>query len=208
LEVGQRRIPIENSQRGGGRHPMGGKKSSHLPLKLNFSGVIPPIFASSLLMFPATVAQFWQAPWLQSLQASLSPTGSLYNIAFVGLIFFFSFFYVQIVFRPNEVADNLKKYGAFIPGIRAGKPTADYIQKVLDRITVGGAIYLSILCVLPTTLIAAAKVPFYFGGTSLIILVGVALDTSQQIQSHLISQKYEGFMRGAKIKSRRAQFLR
>jgi preprotein translocase subunit SecY len=207
LEVGQRRIPIENSQRGGTRHPMGGKKGSHLPLKLNFSGVIPPIFASSLLMFPATVAQFWQAPWLQSLQASLSPAGSLYNIMFVGLIVFFCFFYVQIVFRPNDVADNLIKYGAFIPGIRAGKPTADYIQRVLDRVTVGGAIYLSAICVLPTILVAQAKVPFYFGGTSLIILVGVALDTTQQIQSHLLSQKYESFMRGAKIKSRRAQFL-
>lgn len=204
LEVGQRRIPIESSQRGGGRQPMGGKRS-HLPLKLNFSGVIPPIFASSLLMFPATVAQFVNQPWLADLQASLSPTGSIYNILFVALIVFFSFFYVQIVFRPNDVADNLKKYGAFIPGIRAGKPTADYIQRVLDRITVGGAIYLSIVCVLPTILIAQAKVPFYFGGTSLIILVGVALDTSQQIQSHLISQKYESFMRGAKIKSRRVQ---
>ncbi|MEQ1875211.1 MAG: preprotein translocase subunit SecY [Bdellovibrionia bacterium] len=204
LEVGQRRIPIESSQRGGGKQPMGGKRS-HLPLKLNFSGVIPPIFASSLLMFPATVAQFVNQPWLKDMQASLTPTGSIYNILFVGLIVFFSFFYVQIVFRPNDVADNLKKYGAFIPGIRAGKPTADYIQRVLDRITVGGAIYLSIVCVLPTMLIAQAKVPFYFGGTSLIILVGVALDTSQQIQSYLISQKYDSFMRGAKIKGRRVQ---
>jgi preprotein translocase subunit SecY len=205
LEVGQRRIPIQSSQRGASRQPMG-NKTSHLPLKLNFSGVIPPIFASSLLMFPATIAQFVKQPWLANLQASLSPNGSIYNILFVALTVFFCFFYVQIVFRPDEVADNLKKYGTFIPGIRAGKPTSEYIQRVLDRLTVGGAIYLSAICVLPTVLVSQAKTPFYFGGTSLIILVGVALDTTQQIQSHLISQKYESFMRGSKIRSRRVQY--
>ena len=125
---------------------------------------------------------------------------------FVGLIVFFSFFYTDVVFKPSEVAENLKKYGGFIPGIRAGKTTADYIQKVLERISVGGAIYLSVVCVLPGMLIDLAKVPFYFGGTSLLILVGVALDTSQQIQSHLISQKYEGFLKGVKIRSRRIQY--
>lgn len=204
LEVGQRRIPVQYSQRGAGRQPMGAP-SSHLPLKLNFSGVIPPIFASSLLMFPSMVGQFLPAGSLGSLQSALQPNGVIYNVLFIALITFFTFFYVQIQFKPNEVADNLKKYGGFIPGIRAGKPTAEYLQRVLDRINVGGAIYLSAICVLPTLLISQMNVQFYFGGTSLIILVGVALDTSQQIQSHLITQKYEGLMRGAKIRSRRVR---
>ncbi len=205
LEVGQRRIPIQYSQRGSGRQAMAAQ-TSHLPLKINFSGVIPPIFASSLLMFPATLTQFVQAPWLVNIRDSLAPTGSVYNILFVGLIIFFCFFYTEIVFNPTEVADNLKKYGGFIPGVRAGKSTSDYIQRVLERINVGGAIYLSALCVLPGILMQSLKVPFYFGGTSLLILVGVALDTTQQIQSHLITQKYEGFMRGVKIRSRRVQY--
>lgn len=205
MEVAQRRIPIQYSQRGQGAQSMTAP-ASHLPIKINFSGVIPPIFASSLLMFPATMAQFVQSPWLKSLQDALSPSGTIYNILFVSLIVFFSFFYTEIVFNPNEVADNLKKYGGFIPGVRAGKSTSEYIQKVLDRVNVGGAIYLSVVCILPGILTSMAKVPFYFGGTSLLILVGVALDTSQQIQSHLISQKYEGFLKGAKIKSRRVQY--
>ncbi len=205
MEVGQRRIPIQYSQRGAGMQAMT-TPSSHLPIKINFSGVIPPIFASSLLMFPATMAQFVQSPWLKSLQESLSPSGTIYNILFVGLIVFFSFFYTEIVFNPNEVAENLKKYGGFIPGVRAGKSTAEFIQRVLDRVNVGGAIYLSIICVLPGLLISMAKVPFYFGGTSLLILVGVALDTSQQIQSHMITQKYDGFLKGAKIRSRRVTY--
>ena len=205
LEVGQRRIPIQYSQRGSGMQAMT-TPQSHLPIKINFSGVIPPIFASSLLMFPATMAQFVHTPWLKALQESLSPSGTLYNILFVSLIVFFCFFYTEIVFNPNDVADNLKKYGGFIPGVRAGKSTADYIQRILDRVNVGGAIYLSTICVLPGMLSSLANVPFYFGGTSLLILVGVALDTSQQIQSHLISQKYDGFLKGAKIRSRRVQY--
>lgn len=205
LEVGQRRIPIQYSQRGQGRQAMAAQ-TSHLPVKINFSGVIPPIFASSLLMFPATIAQFTENPWVQQIKDSLTPTGSIYNILFVSLIVFFCFFYTQIVFSPNDVAENLKKYGGFIPGIRAGKSTADYIQRVMERINVGGAIYLSAICVLPGILVDQAKVPFYFGGTSLLILVGVALDTTQQIQSYLITQKYESFMRGAKIRSRRVQY--
>lgn len=203
LEVGQRRIPVQYSQRGG-RQPMGAQ-TSHLPLKLNFSGVIPPIFASSLLMFPNLVFQFFPALQTPEIQAALAPDGVIHNLIFVGLIVFFTFFYVQIQFKPNDVADNLKKYGGFIPGIRAGKPTADFLQRVLDRLSVGGALYLSIICVLPTFMVSQFKVAFFFGGTSLIILVGVALDTAQQIQSHLISQKYEGFMRGAKIRSRRVR---
>lgn len=205
MEVAQRRIPIQYSQRGGGMQAMSAP-SSHLPIKINFSGVIPPIFASSLLVFPATMAQFVQAPWLKSIQDALNPNGTIYNVLFVALIVFFCFFYTEIVFNPNEVAENLKKYGGFVPGVRAGKSTSDYIQRVLDRVNVGGAIYLSVVCIMPGLISNVMKVPFYFGGTSLLILVGVALDTSQQIQSHLIAQKYEGFLKGPKIKSRRVQY--
>lgn len=206
IEVGQRRIPIQYSQRAPNRDGMAQAQSSHLPLKVNFSNVIPPIFASSLLMFPATMGQFIQNPTLHSLSQALSPGHMVYNLIFVALIVFFSFFYTEIVFNPNEVADNLKKYGGFIPGIRAGKSTADYIKRVLDRLTVFGAIYLSAICVLPTMLINQFQVTFYFGGTSLLILVGVALDTSQQIQSHLITARYEGMLKGVKLKSRRVQY--
>lgn len=205
VEVSQRRIPVQYSQRGQGKQAMAAP-ASHLPLKINFSGVIPPIFASSLLMFPSTIAQFWQAPWLASIQESLQPSGALFNLLFIGLIVFFCFFYVDIVFNADEVADNLKKYGGFVPGIRAGKATAEYIRRVLDRVNVGGAIYLSAICILPTLLVDKANIPFYFGGTSLLILVGVALDTSQQIQSHLLTQKYEGMLKGVKMKSRRVQY--
>ncbi|MBX9766294.1 MAG: preprotein translocase subunit SecY [Bdellovibrionales bacterium] len=203
LEVSQRRIPIQHTQRGAGR--MSGQ-TSHLPLKINFAGVIPPIFASSLLLFPATVAQWTQVPWIVAIRDYLAPSGSIYTVLFISLIVFFCFFYTQIVFNPVEVADNLKKYGAFIPGIRAGKSTSDYIQKVLERINVGGAIYLSAICVLPELLIRIFKVPFYFGGTSLLIMVGVAIDTSQRIQSHVYTQKYDGFLKCAKIRSRRVQY--
>jgi preprotein translocase subunit SecY len=206
MEVAQRRITVQYSQRAPGGMQSMQTPSSHLPIKINFSGVIPPIFASSLLMFPATMAQFVHAPWIKSLQDSLNPSGTIFNILFVGLIVFFSFFYTEIVFNPNDVADNLKKYGGFVPGVRAGKSTADYIQKVLDRVNVLGCIYLSTVCILPGIMASQMNVPFYFGGTSLLILVGVALDTSQQIQSHLITQKYEGFLKGTKIKSRRVQF--
>ena len=157
-------------------------------------------------MFPATMAQFIENPTLKSLSQALAPGHTVYNLLFVALIVFFSFFYTEIVFNPVEVSDNLKKYGGFIPGIRAGKSTADYIKKVLDRLTVSGAIYLSMICVLPTMLIQELKMPFYFGGTSLLILVGVALDTSQQIQSHLLTARYEGMLKGVKLKSRRVQY--
>lgn len=205
MEVAQRRLAIQYSQRGQGMQAMN-TPTSHLPIKINFSGVIPPIFASSLLMFPATMFQFVQTPWLKALQESLSPSGAVYNLLFVGLIVFFCFFYTEIVFNPKEVAENLKKYGGFIPGIRAGNSTSEYIQKVMDRVNVLGAIYLSVVCILPGLLINMAKVPFYFGGTSLLILVGVALDTSQQIQSYLIAQKYDGFLNSGKIRTRRVQY--
>ena len=206
LEVGQRRIPIQYSQRAPTREGMSQAQTSHLPLKVNFSNVIPPIFASSLLMFPATMSQFVENPYLKTISDSLHPNMPLYNVLFVGLIVFFCFFYTEIVFNPTEVSDNLKKYGGFIPGIRAGKSTADYIKKVLERLTVTGAIYLSAICILPTLLVQQFKVPFYFGGTSLLILVGVALDTSQQIQSHLLTARYEGMLKGVKLKSRRVQY--
>lgn len=206
MEVAQRRLAIQYSQRQQAGPQAMTAPQSHLPIKINFSGVIPPIFASSLLMFPATMAQFAQVSWLRALQDSLNPSGVLFNILFVALIIFFSFFYTEIVFNPNDVADNLKKYSGFIPGIRAGKSTADYIQKVLDRVNVLGCIYLSVVCVLPGIMTTQFNIPFHFGGTSLLILVGVALDTAQQIQSHILTQKYEGFLKGTKIRSRRVQF--
>lgn len=208
VEVGQRRITIQYAQRQGAGQGQAQKAQSHLPLKVNFSGVIPPIFASSLLMFPATMAQFIQTPWMQNLQSSLTPSGAIYNVLFVGLIIFFCFFYTEIVFNPNEVSENLKKGGAFVPGIRAGRSTAEYLKRVLDRLTVSGSIYLSIVCIFPTILVDLAKVPFYFGGTSLLILVGVALDTSQQIQSHMINARYEGVLKkgGKKMRAARVQF--
>ncbi len=205
MEVAQRRIPVQYSAKGAGRQAMN-QSASHLPLKINFANVIPPIFASALLMFPATMTQFFDVAWLQTIQESFMPTGALYNIIFVALIVFFCFFYTEIVFNPVEVADNLKKYGGFVPGIRAGKSTADHIQRVLNRLTVIGAIYLSFVCVIPTILGQQFNLPFYFGGTSLLILVGVALDTAQQIQSHLISGRYENMMKGVKVKSRRVQY--
>lgn len=205
LETGQRRIPVQYSQRA-----MGNKQSaaqmSHLPLKLNFSGVIPPIFASSLLLFPTTIAQFTQAEWARQLQESFSLTGSIFNILFVILIIFLCFFYTEAVFNPKEMADNLKKHGGFIPGIRAGQNTSDYVKRILDRLTIAGSIYLATVCVMPNILIDQFKVPFYFGGTSLLILVGVALDTAQQIQSHLLTARYEGMVKGVRIKSRRVRF--
>lgn len=205
VEVAQRRIPIHYSQRGAGKQAMQ-QQQSHLPLKLNFANVIPPIFASSLLLFPATMAQFIDTPWMQNISQQLTPTGSIYNVLFVGLIIFFCFFYTEIVFNPTEVSDNLKKYGGFVPGIRAGRSTADYIKRVLDRLTVFGSIYLSIVSIVPTLIVSKMNLPFYFGGTSLLILVGVALDTSQQIQSHLLTARYEGLKKGIKVRSRRVQY--
>lgn len=204
VEVAQRRIPVQYSQRTGSG--MQNQQNSHLPVKINFPGVIPPIFASSLLMFPATIAQFSQAPWLKGIQDSLNPSGSLYNIAFVILIVLFSFFYSEVVFNTKDVAENLKKYGGFIPGVRAGQATSDYIKRVLDRVNVLGATYLSAVCVLPVLVGYFFTLPFIFGGTSLLILVGVGLDTAQQVQSYLLAQKYEGILSGKKLKGRRVQF--
>jgi preprotein translocase subunit SecY len=200
VETGQRRIPIQYARRVVGRRVYGGQ-SSHLPLKVNTSGVIPPIFASSILVFPATVATF--VPALKDWSAYLTPGGLIYNVVYVALIIFFCFFYTAVTFNPVDVADNLKKYGGFIPGIRPGRFTAEYIDRVLSRITLGGAIYVSAVCVLPTLLIQRFNVPFYFGGTALLIVVGVALDTVAQIETHLLTRNYEGFMRRGRVKSRR-----
>lgn len=204
MEVAQRRISIQYSQRLANNN-MGSLAQSHLPIKINFAGVIPPIFASSLLMFPSTLAQFLNLPWLNAMRDSLNPNGVIFNILFVLFIVFFSFFYTDIVFNADEVSENLKKSGAFVPGIRAGKSTADFIRFVLDRINVLGCIYLCVICILPGLLIQFFNLPFYFGGTSLLILVGVAIDTSQQIQSHLLSSKYDS-LKGIKIRSRRVQY--
>ncbi|MHB8384411.1 MAG: preprotein translocase subunit SecY [Candidatus Binataceae bacterium] len=200
LETAQRRIPIQYARRVVGRRVYGGQ-ASHLPLKINTSGVIPPIFASSILVFPATVAQF--LPSLKDYSAYLLPGGFTYDLIYVVLIVFFCYFYTAVTFNPVDVADNLKKYGGFIPGIRPGRYTAEYIDRVLSRITLGGAIYVSAVCILPTILIARFNVPFYFGGTALLIVVGVALDTIAQIETHLLTRNYEGFMRRGRVKSRK-----
>jgi preprotein translocase subunit SecY len=202
VERGQRRIPIQYAKRVVGRKLYGGQ-STHLPLKVNTSGVIPPIFASSLLLFPATLAGWF--PALGALQAALNPGEWTYNVLYVLLIVFFAYFYTAVTFNPVDVADNLKKYGGYIPGIRPGKKTADYIDHVLSRITFGGAMYLAVICVLPTIITQQFNVTFYFGGTSLLIVVGVALDTVQQIEGHLITRHYEGFTgpRGPRIRGRR-----
>lgn len=202
VERGQRRIPVQYAKRVVGRKVYGGQ-NTHLPLKINTAGVIPPIFASSLIMFPATIATFVNTPWMNKVSTSLQPGGLLYDVLYVGLIVFFCFFYTAVTFKSDDIAENMKKYGGFIPGIRPGKKTAEYIDHVLARITVGGAVYISTICILPTLLTTQAKVPFFFGGTSVLILVGVALDTVAQIESYLLTRNYEGFVKGARIRGRR-----
>jgi preprotein translocase subunit SecY len=203
VEQGQRRIPVQYAKRVIGRRIYGGQ-STHLPLKINSSGVIPPIFASSIMMFPATISSFITVPWLQNVVSSLTPGNAVYELMYVGLIFFFCYFYTAVTFNPVDVADNMKKQGGYIPGIRPGKRTADYIDKVLTRITLGGAIYVSAVCVLPSILITKFNVPFYFGGTALLIVVGVAIDTIAQMESHMLTRHYEGFLKkgGSKVKGR------
>jgi preprotein translocase subunit SecY len=194
MEQGQRRIPVQYAKRVVGRKMYGGQ-STHLPLKVNTSGVIPPIFASSIIMFPATIASFITIPWMQSLASAVRPGNIVYESLYVGFIFFFCYFYTAVTFNPADVADNMKKQGGYIPGIRPGKRTADHIDRVLTRITLGGAIYVSAVCVLPSVLITKFNVPFYFGGTALLIVVGVAIDTIQQIESHMLTRHYEGFLK-------------
>jgi preprotein translocase subunit SecY len=203
FERGQRRIPVQYAKRVVGRKQFGGQ-STHLPLKVNTAGVIPPIFASSILMFPQQIAQFAKSEWLRNFASALHPGDWRYNVLYVSLIVFFAYFYTAVTFNPVDVADNMRKYGGFIPGIRPGKATAAYIDRVLTRITFGGAIYISTICVLPSLLSTNLGVPFSFGGTGLMIVVGVALDTVQQIESHLITRNYEGFTgpKGPRIRGR------
>ena len=207
FERAQRRIPVQYSKRVVGRKQYGGQ-STHLPLRVNTSGVIPPIFASSLLVFPATIGQFApDSDLMQQMSAQLLPTAWTYNVVYGGLIIFFTFFYTAVTFNPVDVADNMKKFGGYIPGVRPGKQTAEYIERVLTRITTGGALYLATVCVLPNVLLAnEGQLPFYFGGTALLIVVGVALDTVNQIESHLITRDYDGFSGavGQKIRGRRS----
>ncbi|TAK09805.1 preprotein translocase subunit SecY [bacterium] len=202
MERGQRRIPVQYAKRVVGRKMYGGQ-SSHLPLKINTSGVIPPIFASSILIFPATVAQFVQHPWAQAAAGYLAPGRWLHDVLYVGFIIFFCYFYTAVVFNPVDVAENMKKFGGYIPGIRPGQKTAEFIDRVLSRITLGGTIYLSVVALLPTILISQFNVPFFFGGTALLIVVGVALDTVAQVETHMITRNYEGFMKRGRLRGRR-----
>ena len=205
VERAQRRLVVQYPKRQMGNKIFGGE-SSHLPLKLNTAGVIPPIFASSILLMPLTIAGFsgGQGPeWLTTMSAMMGRGQPLYMGMYIGMIVFFAFFYTAIVFNPEETADNLKKNGGFIPGIRPGKNTADYLDHVLTRLTVAGAAYLSIVCILPEILISQYAVPFYFGGTSLLIVVSVTMDTVAQIHSHLLAHQYEGLIKKSKLRGRR-----
>ncbi len=203
VEQAQRRIPVQYAKRIIGRRLYGGQ-STHLPLKINSAGVIPPIFASSIIMFPATIASFIKVPWMQTIADAIRPGHAVYELLYVGFIFFFCYFYTAVTFNPTDVADNMKKAGGFIPGIRPGRSTSEYIDRVLSRITLGGAVYVSAVCVLPSILITQFHAPFYFGGTALLIVVGVAIDTVAQIESHMLARHYEGFLKGGagRIKGR------
>jgi preprotein translocase subunit SecY len=202
MEAGHRKIPIQYAKRVVGRRMYGGQ-TTHLPLKLNTSGVIPPIFASSIISFPLTIATFTHHPWLEWVSNALAPATPLYTLANVVMIFFFCYFYTAIIFNPMDVADNMKKYGGFIPGMRPGKRTAEYIDRTLTRLTFVGAIYLSFVVILPDYMIRYLNVPFYFGGTGLLIVVGVAMDTMQQIESHLVMRHYESFLKKGRLRGRR-----
>lgn len=203
VERGQRRIPVHYAKRQQGRK-MYAAQTSHLPFKMNMSGVIPPIFASSLILFPATIAQWFGTSegfgWLQNIAAGLSPGQPIYILLYASLIIFFCFFYTALVFNSRETSDNLKKSGAFIPGIRPGQQTAEYIDKVLTRLTFWGAIYVTSVCLLPEFMILYWKVPFYFGGTSLLIMVVVVIDFMAQLNAHMMSHQYDGLMKKANLR--------
>jgi preprotein translocase subunit SecY len=226
VERGHRRVTVQYAKRVVGRRMYGGS-STHIPLKVNTAGVIPVIFASSILAFPATIAQAFQGQWALTVSEQLAMNMPLYLLLFVALIIFFAYFYTAIVFNPDDVAENMRKYGGFVPGIRPGKRTAEYIDTILSRITLAGAIYLSVIAVLPQLLLSGFRVDavpvvgdwlavymprfiteglgvtFYFGGTSLLIIVGVAMDTVQQVESQLIMRHYDGFMKKTRIRGRR-----
>jgi preprotein translocase subunit SecY len=227
VERGHRRVTVQYAKRVVGRRMYGGS-STHIPLKVNTGGVIPVIFASSILAFPATIASAFKYPWVDNLQQQLNVGMPLYNLLYVAGIIFFTYFYTAIIFNPDDVAENMRKYGGFIPGIRPGKRTAEYIDTILTRITLAGAVYLAIIALLPQWLISGFKVepipfigdwldsalpkvitegmnvPYFFGGTSLLIVVGVAMDTVQQVESQLIMRHYDGFMKKSRVRGRRA----
>jgi preprotein translocase subunit SecY len=203
ITQGQRRIPVQYAKRIIGRKVYGGQ-STHIPLRVNTAGVIPIIFAQSVIMFPGTIATFFRGSELaQRLNEMFSPTSAVYNVVYGLVIVFFTYFYTAIIFNPVDLADNMKKYGGFVPGIRPGQKTAEYIDRILTRITLPGAVFLALIAILPSFLIQHFKAPFYFGGTGLLIIVGVALDTLQQIESHLLMRHYDGFMKGSKLRGRR-----
>ncbi|MYI49576.1 MAG: preprotein translocase subunit SecY, partial [Rhodospirillaceae bacterium] len=206
MERAQRRIVVQYPKRQQGNRQIGGEQS-HIPLKLNTAGVIPPIFASSLLLLPATITGFsgqGGPEWLNVVNALMGRGQPLFLLVYVGMVAFFTFFYTAIVFNPQDTADNLRKYGGFIPGIRPGKPTADYLDHVLTRITVVGALYLCAVCALPEVLITQYAIPFYFGGTSLLIVVSVTMDTVAQIQGHMLAHQYEGLIRKSRLRGRKS----
>ena len=202
MERAQRRIPIQYAKRVVGRRVYGGQ-ATHLPLKINISGVIPPIFASAVMMFPSTIGSFYPHPIVQSIGAMFMPGRWIYFVAYVAMIVFFAYFYTAVTFNPLDVADNLRRHGGYVPGIRPGKQTSDYIDYLLTRLTAAGAAYLAAVCVLPTLLITEYGIPFYFGGTSLIIAVGVTLDLVSQIEAHLLTHHYDGVIGSKKQRSRR-----
>jgi len=207
MERAQRRVVIQYPKQQRGSRMFGGD-STHMPLKINTAGVIPPIFASSILLIPATISGFsnriagGDTGWLGTIANALGHGQPLYMVAYAAMIIFFSYFYTAVVFNPQETADNLKKYGGFIPGIRPGTNTADYFDYVLTRLTTVGALYLCVVCLLPEILISNYGVPFYFGGTSIMIVVSVTMDTVTQIQSHLLAHQYEGLIKKARVKGR------
>ncbi len=207
METAYRKIPVQYAKRMQGNRMYGGQ-ASHLPLKINSAGVIPPIFASSILAFPATITGFITVPWVQAVSAQLMPGRLLYSLLFVIMIFFFCFFYTAIQFNPVKIAEEMKRHGGYIPGIRPGKKTAEYVNGVLSRLTFGGAIYLAAVCILPSILFVAFNVPFSFGGTALLIVVGVGLDLVNQIEAFLLNQNYDGFMRKTKRRQARTASLK
>jgi len=203
VTMAQRRIPVQYAKRIVGRKVYGGQ-NTYIPLNVNAAGVIPIIFAQSLIMFPGTFATYFKnVPAMQMIAGLFDPAGLIYNVIYAGLIIFFAYFYTAIAINPQDLSDNMKKYGGFIPGVRPGAKTAEFIDRILTRITLPGAIFFAFIAVLPSILIQKAHVPFYFGGTTLLIIVGVALDTLQQIESHLLMRHYEGFIKKGKIRGRR-----
>ncbi len=202
VETAQRRIPVQYAKRMIGRQMYGGQQS-HLPLKVNMAGVIPPIFASSIMMFPQTIGNFIQIDWVQRVSAAFAWGSLPHTLLFVGFVVFFCYFYTAVTFNPVDVAENLKKNGGFIPGVRPGKKTADFLDRIIVRLTTIGAVYISAICVLPTILIQEFNVPFYFGGTALLIVVGVSIDTLAQIESHTVMRNYDGFMKTGRLRGRR-----